>query len=76
MGQVNVNSGEPSGSSGSGFILGIIVAILVVAALLYFFVFNGDGGTDDPDDGDGGADTTESMEPEVDPSGWRLVELV
>ena len=51
------------------------MAILVVAALLYFFVFNGNDGTDNGDDVDGGTDVTESTEPEVDPSGWRLVEL-
>jgi hypothetical protein len=56
MGQVNVNT--PGGgttdpdSSGAGFILGIIVAIIVIAALVYFLVLapgagdNTDGGTD------------------------------
>jgi hypothetical protein len=44
MGQVNVNTpgggtaGEPAGSSGAGFILGIIVAILVIVALVYFLL--------------------------------------
>lgn len=58
MGQVNVNT--PGGgttdpdSSGAGFILGIIVAIIVIAALVYFLVLapgNGDadGGTDGGD---------------------------
>jgi ABC-type Co2+ transport system permease subunit len=57
MGQVNVNTpsggtaGEPPGSSSAGFILGIIVAILIIAALVYFLVLNpGDGG--DGTDGD------------------------
>ena len=62
MGQVNVNapSGgttDPDGSSGAGFILGIIVAIIVIAALVYFLVLapgNGDNTTDTNTD-DGGA---------------------
>jgi hypothetical protein len=58
MGQVNVNT--PNGgstdpdSSGAGFILGIIVAIIVIAALVYFLVLapggNGNGNGDDDDD--------------------------
>ena len=67
MGQVNVNTpggGEPAGSSGSGFILGIIVAIIVIAALVYFLVLNpgNGGGNGDTDDG-----TTDPA-----PSGWML----
>ena len=59
MGQVNVNT--PGGgttdpdSSGAGFILGIIVAIIVIAALVYFLVLapgTGDNG-DGTDDGGG-----------------------
>jgi hypothetical protein len=61
MGQVNVNTPgggttDPDGSSGAGFILGIIVAIIVIAALVYFLVLapgNGDttdGGTDGGDE--------------------------
>ena len=77
MGQVNVNTaggGEPAGSSGAGMILGIIVAILVIAALVYFLVIapgavnDGDGGTDG-----GGTDATDGTE--ALPSGWRLVDL-
>lgn len=80
MGQVNVNTpgggtaGEPAGSSGAGMILGIIVAILVIAALVYFLVIapggtnNGDGGTDT--DTPATDDATEVL-----PSGWRLVDL-
>jgi hypothetical protein len=62
MGQVNVNAPgggttDPDGadSSGAGFILGIIVAIIVIAALVYFLVLapgngdNTDGGTDGGD---------------------------
>jgi hypothetical protein len=87
MGQVNVNSGgsepvgEPTGSSGAGFILGIIVAIIVIAALVYFLVLNGgNGGTDNG--GDGGTDngngdevlpSTDDGGGEVAPSGWVLV---
>jgi len=97
MGQVNVNtpndgggvSGEPTGSSGAGFILGIIVAIIVIAALVYFLVLNpGNGGTDpgnggtDPGNGatdDGGAvDPTDADVDPTDagaaPSGWVLVD--
>jgi hypothetical protein len=60
MGQVNVNTpsggttgpaGEAPGSSSAGFILGIIVAILIIAAVIYFLVLNpGNGG--DGTDGD------------------------
>jgi hypothetical protein len=59
MGQVNVNT--PGGgttdpdSSGAGFILGIIVAIIVIAALVYFLVLAPGADTDtngDTTDGD------------------------
>jgi hypothetical protein len=58
MGQVNVNT--PGGgttdpdSSGAGFILGIIVAIIVIAALVYFLVLapGGDGDTNGDTNGD------------------------
>ena len=42
-------------SSGAGFILGIIVAIIVIAALVYFLVLAPDNGgnTDGGTDGDG-----------------------
>jgi hypothetical protein len=65
MGQVNVNTpgggstapvGEPPGSSNAGFILGIIVAILIIAALIWFLVI-APGGTGNGDGGDGGGDT-------------------
>lgn len=57
MGQVNVNT--PGGgttdpdSSGAGFILGIIVAIIVIAALVYFLVLAPGDGTDGTTDDDG-----------------------
>jgi hypothetical protein len=85
MGQVNVNTpgdgpvGEPAGSSGAGMILGIIVAILVIAALVYFLVIapgavnNGADGDTDTDNG-GDAPATDDGG-EVLPSGWRLVDL-
>jgi len=66
MGQVNVNtpSGNDGDSSGAGFILGIIVAIIVIAALVYFLVLapgNDSGGNTT----DGGADGPA-------PSGWMM----
>jgi hypothetical protein len=88
MGQVNVNSGgtdpvgEPTGSSGAGFILGIIVAIIVIAALVYFLVLNGgnggNGGTDTDPDGATDSGNGEEVVPSADdseaaPSGWILV---
>ena len=57
MGQVNVNapsgSGEPAGSSGA-FILGIIVAIIVIAVLVYLLILSppNSGGTDANGNGD------------------------
>jgi hypothetical protein len=76
MGQVNVNTpgdggvgGEPAGSSGAGFILGIIVAIIVIAALVYFLVLNGGNGT--PADGNGG-NGGDGGGPA--PSGWMLTD--
>lgn len=66
MGQVNVNTPggttDPDGGSGAGFILGILVAILVIAALVYFLVLapGGSGGGAD----DGGAA----------PSGWVVTD--
>lgn len=78
MGQVNVNTpsgGEPAGSSGAGFILGIIIAIIVIAALVYFLVLSGGNGDADPGvDADGG--TNGEVDPgDAAPSGWRLVDL-
>ncbi len=64
MGQVNVNT--PGGgttdpdSSGAGFILGIIVAIIVIAALVYFLVLRG---PDNGDTTDGGTDGGEEPVP-------------
>jgi hypothetical protein len=87
MSQVNVNTpGEPEGSSGSGFIIGVVVAVLVIAALVYFLVLNpGNGGNNGGDGGDGGngggesqGDVIESIAPDasVAPSGWVLVDHV
>jgi hypothetical protein len=60
MGQVNVNTpgggGTDSDSSGAGFILGIIVAIIVIAALVYFLVLAPGNDADTVDD-----DGTEPM---------------
>jgi hypothetical protein len=80
MSQVNVNTpGEPAGSSGSGFIIGVVLAILVIAALVYFFVLNGNNAGNNGDGGDGGngggesqGDLIESLAPE--PSAWVLVD--
>jgi hypothetical protein len=79
MSQVNVNTpGEPAGSSGSGFIIGVVLAILVIAALVYFFVLggnNGNNGGNGDDGGNGGesqGDVVESVAPE--PSAWVLVD--
>ncbi len=47
MGQVNVNTPGGNGTSdgsGYGFIVGILVAIVVIALLVYFFVLNPSGG--------------------------------
>lgn len=90
MGQVNVNTPggatDPDGSSGAGFILGIIVAIIVIAALVYFLVLNGgdwgnggDGGNGGTDNGNGGEvlpstdDGGGTAPSEAAPSGWVLV---
>ena len=58
MGQVNVNtpSGNDGDSSGAGFILGIIVAIIVIAALVYFLVLapGNDSGGNTTDGGETG----------------------
>jgi hypothetical protein len=53
--QVNVNTpggGEPapvSDGSGYGFIVGILVAILVIAVLVWLLVFSGGGGGNNTD---------------------------
>lgn len=81
MGQVNVNTpgggtaGEPAGSSGAGMILGIIVAILVIAALVYFLVIAPGATTNGDGDADGGDTPATDDGTEVLPSGWRLVDL-
>ena len=74
MGQVNVNTpggvdGEPAGSSGAGFILGIIIAIILIAVLVYMFVLN--PGTNN---GGGGGDTTDPGGEEPAPSAWMLAD--
>ena len=49
MGQVNVNTPGGDGTSdgsGYGFIVGILVAIVVIALLVYFFVLNPGGGSE------------------------------
>jgi hypothetical protein len=84
MSQVNVNTpGEPEGSSGSGFIIGVVLAILVIAALVYFFVLSGNDGSNGGNGGDGGngggesqGGAVESLAPasEAAPSGWVLVD--
>jgi hypothetical protein len=74
--QVNVNRTDPappaSDGSGYGFVVGIIVAILVIALVLWLLVFN-NGGTTTPDNTDGGGDTSEEGEATPQPSGWRVV---
>jgi hypothetical protein len=72
MGQVNVNTpggadGEPAGSSGAGFILGIIIAIILIAVLVYMFVLN-------PGTNNGGGDTTDPGGEEPAPSSWVLTD--
>jgi hypothetical protein len=85
MSQVNVNTpGEPEGSSGSGFIIGVVLAVLVIAALVYFFVLGGNNGGDGGNGADGGnggtesqGDMIESVAPEPSaaaPSAWVLVD--
>jgi hypothetical protein len=61
MGQVNVNApgpaepvGEPPGSGATGMIVGILLALIVLAAIIYF-VFIAPGSTAPPADGGGGA---------------------
>ena len=59
MSQVNVNTpgdgGRPvSDGSGYGFIVGILVAVVVIALLVWLLIFNGgNGGTDNNTNGDG-----------------------
>lgn len=78
MSQVNVNTpgGEPAppvrDGSGYGMIVGILLAILVIALVLWLLVFNqpaDDGGT--PVDGNG---TDESEVPDAS-GGWRLIDV-
>ena len=69
MGQVNVNTpgggtaGEPAGSSGAGFILGIIIAIIDIAVLVYVLVLSppGNGGNGGGDGGNGGDDPVDPV---------------
>jgi hypothetical protein len=75
MSQVNVNPpaggpvepapvGEPPGSAGAGMILGIVVAILVIAALIYFLLIA--PGTQPANTTDGGGQPA--------PTGWMLTQ--
>lgn len=78
MSQVNVNTpgdrepGPPvSDGSGYGMIVGFLVAVLVIALVVWLLVFNGGGTT--PDNGNGGGGGGGEMTPG--PSGgWRLIE--
>ncbi len=77
MSQVNVNTpgGEPApparDGSGYGMIVGILLAILVIALVLWLLVFNNneDGGT--PVDGDTDGEETELPDASA---GWRLID--
>ena len=43
MSQINVNTpGEPTGSGGMGMIVGVILAVLVIGALVYFLLLSGE----------------------------------
>lgn len=82
MSQVNVNTpddrGVPpeTGSSGAGFIIGIVVAILIIAALVYFLVLAPAPAGDGTDGGaDGNGDVLPSL-PAPAPSAWVLHDLV
>jgi hypothetical protein len=74
--QVNVNTpGEPApvrDGSGYGMIVGILLAILVIALVLWLLVFNNNGDDGAPADGD--TDTEESVLPESS-SVWSLVDI-
>ena len=76
MSQVNVNTpGEPApvrDGSGYGMIVGILLAILVIALVLWLLVFNNNGDDGAPADGD--TDTEESVLPESS-SVWSLVDI-
>ena len=77
MSQVNVNTpgGEPAppvqDGSGYGMIVGILLAILVIALVLWLLVFNrpADDGTT-PVNGD----TDETEVPDAS-AGWRLIDV-
>ena len=62
MGQVNVNTPgggtpvEPAGSSGAGLILGVILAIILIAVLLWIFVLRPPADTTDGGGTDGGGE--------------------
>ena len=75
MSQVNVNTpgGEPApvrDGSGYGMIVGILLAILVIALVLWLLVFNNNGTTTPTDDG---TDTEETELPDAS-AGWRLID--
>lgn len=82
MGQVNVNdphgTAPDDGRSGAGFILGIIVAIIVIAALVYFLVLAPGTGNNGANDGNGGTDVDVDAggdDEEPAPSGWTLTTI-
>jgi hypothetical protein len=74
--QVNVNTpgGEPApvrDGSGYGMIVGILLAILVIALVLWLLVFNNDDNGGTPTNGD--TDGEESDLPDAS-GGWRLID--
>lgn len=77
MSQVNVNTpgGEPAppatDGSGYGMIVGILLAILVIALVLWLLVFNRPADEGTPTDG---TDGEETEIPDAS-AGWRLVEV-
>ncbi len=77
MSQVNVNTpgGEPAppvrDGSGYGMIVGILLAILVIALVLWLLVFNRPADEGTPVNGD--TDTEETELPDAS-GGWRLID--
>jgi hypothetical protein len=56
MGQTNVNvPGDGSSGSGTGMIVGLLIAVVIIGFVVWYFLLSGNGGGGTPTDSGGAA---------------------